>query len=189
MQKPQHIKRIFSNPGFVYLKKHFCPNCHRQMKVVRHTRIVNSQSEEAFKFDFHSGETYMLGDVKFIWEELMCPNCRMEISVRDMLSIENTSKKPNQAQQLDCIKLIVVTLGSALLLTVILSHFFTRIFSDSILYIWTIYACIMIAQTIRRTSVEGSIKNRCFQWGFLLLAAFLVIGLAIEVIDVIPFFR
>lgn len=89
--KYQHVKRTFKNPLFVWLKKHYCPACGSELMKVKTSKIVNSKSEEASEFDFQSADTYMIGDVKFIWTEFKCPHCGKQISVEEMKMVEKKS--------------------------------------------------------------------------------------------------
>ena len=86
--KCYNIKRIFKNPIYVHLKKHYCPDCNSLLNKIKVSQIVNSNSEEALKFDFEFVDTYMIGNVKFIWTEFKCPHCGRQISVEEMKQIE-----------------------------------------------------------------------------------------------------
>lgn len=89
--KYQHVKRIFKNPIFVWLKKHNCPACGSKLMKIIVSKIVNSKSEETSDFDFQFGDTYMIGNVKFIWTEFKCPQCGKQISVEEMKQIKKKS--------------------------------------------------------------------------------------------------
>ena len=86
-------KKYF-NKDVVYtsLTKHFCPNCNGKLKTIKMSKIVNFKSPEAEKFDFRfgSGDHVMVvnGDVKFIWKEFECPNCRKHFTVEELKKIE-----------------------------------------------------------------------------------------------------
>lgn len=86
--KYQHIQRIYKNPFFVNLKKHYCPNCGKLLNKVRVSRVVNSTSPEAVNFDFHTLDNYMIGDVKFIWTEFQCATCEKNYTIDEMKRIE-----------------------------------------------------------------------------------------------------
>lgn len=86
--KYSHIKRSWENPFWVH-KKHYCPKCNTLMKIIKVSKIVNSKSMEAKDFDFQSGETYMIGNVKFIWNEFRCPECGMQLTIEEMKNYEN----------------------------------------------------------------------------------------------------
>lgn len=86
--KYQHIQRIYKNPFYVNFKKHYCPNCGVALEKIKISKIVNSKSEEARNFEFEFGESYMIGNVKFIWDEFQCPICKKRISIDEMKRIE-----------------------------------------------------------------------------------------------------
>lgn len=88
----QHIQWIGKNPVYVSFKRHFCPVCNVRLDKIKKSRIVNSHSPEANEFDFSSGDTYMIGNVKFIWTEFQCPECKRCITVDEMKQIEKTQK-------------------------------------------------------------------------------------------------
>lgn len=91
--KYKHVQRIFKNPIYINLKKHYCPDCNVVLVKTEIFRIVNSNSPEAKDFDFHTLDNYMIGDVKFIWTEFLCPKCHRHISVDDMKRIEKERKR------------------------------------------------------------------------------------------------
>lgn len=93
--KHQHVQRIFKNPLYVNFKKHYCPECHSKLKKIKVSKIVNSSSPESEEFDFQSGETYMIGNVKFIWTEFQCPACGKKFSIDKMKSIERRQGENN----------------------------------------------------------------------------------------------
>ena len=93
--KHKHVQRIFKNPPYVNFKKHYCPECHSKLKKIKVSKIVNSSSPESEEFDFQSGETYMIGNVKFIWTEFQCPACGKKFSIDKMKSIERRQGENN----------------------------------------------------------------------------------------------
>lgn len=90
--KYKHVQRIFKNPFYVNLKKYYCPECNEILGKTKVYKIVNSNSPEAKNFDFHTVDNYMIGDVKFIWTEFLCPKCNRQISIDEMKHIEKEQK-------------------------------------------------------------------------------------------------
>ncbi len=90
--KFQGVKWIYKSPLYVHLKKHFCPECNRELERVKVSKIVNSKSPEADEFDFQAGDTYMIGNVKFIWTEFRCPVCGKQFAIDEMRRIEKKKK-------------------------------------------------------------------------------------------------
>ena len=88
------IKWMSESPFYVRWKKHFCPECNTQLGTIKVSRIVHSSSEEAKGFDFSvGGETYMYGNVKFIWTEFKCPKCGKQLTIDEMKRIESGMSK------------------------------------------------------------------------------------------------
>jgi len=86
--KYQHIQRIYKNPFYVNLKKHYCPICGKLLNKTKVSKIVNSNSPEATDFDFHTLDNYMIGNVKFIWTEFQCATCKQNYTIEEMKRIE-----------------------------------------------------------------------------------------------------
>ena len=77
------VKHVNSNP-FFFFKKHYCPKCSEKLKVVKESKIVNSNSPDAKNYDFSLGDTYLSGDVKFIFKMLECPKCKTRFSAEEI---------------------------------------------------------------------------------------------------------
>lgn len=88
-----HVQRIWTRPLFVKWGKHHCPSCGSDLTKIEVSKIVNSKSEEAKDFDFSSGNTYMIGNVKFIWTEFFCASCNQNYSVNEIYLAEKRAKK------------------------------------------------------------------------------------------------
>lgn len=73
-----------SNPFYVHLKKHFCPQCGKKVELRYFSKIVNSKSPEAKDYDFSVGDTFFVGDVEFRTIYFYCSNCRFDISFQEM---------------------------------------------------------------------------------------------------------
>lgn len=78
------FKRVFESPFYIYLKKHYCVICGERLKLVLVSKIVNSESMEAKNYDFQLVDNFMIGDVKFTWNEFECPKCGYRISIRKL---------------------------------------------------------------------------------------------------------
>lgn len=86
--KYQHIKWIYKSPFYVHWKKHFCPACNERLRIIKVSRIINSKSEEAKDYNFHTLDNYMIGNVKFVWKEFQCPKCKRQFTIDEMKQIE-----------------------------------------------------------------------------------------------------
>ena len=92
MKKYQHVQWIYKNPLYVNFKKHYCPNCGAKLEKLKVSKIVNSKSHEARNFDFEFGETFMIGNVKFIWIEFQCLVCQRRFSIDEIKKIEKEQR-------------------------------------------------------------------------------------------------
>ena len=82
------VKREWSRPFWVRFKKHYCPNCKGLLTTTKVSKIVNSKSDEAKNYDFSSGDTYMIGNIKFIWTEFQCDACSKTFSINEIRESE-----------------------------------------------------------------------------------------------------
>ena len=86
------VKREWSKPFWVRFKKHYCPTCMNLLTTTKVSKIVNSNSEEAKDYDFSSGDTYMIGSIKFIWTEFLCAACGKTYSLQEIRENEKKTK-------------------------------------------------------------------------------------------------
>ena len=99
MEMPQNKQRIngvsrtSERPFFVHCKKHYCPDCKEQLGTMKAWDIVHSGSEESKKYDFSCGDTYLCGNVKFIWTVFVCAKCEKTYSVGEIYQLEKAAKK------------------------------------------------------------------------------------------------
>ena len=82
-------------------KKHSCPVCGTQMKVVKRSKVINSCSDEAQNIPPIVPKTVIgsrgvkfrtynaVGNIKWIWKELECPSCNRYFTVDEMKEIES----------------------------------------------------------------------------------------------------
>ena len=86
--KTHGVKRIWANPFYLRIKKHFCPICNEQLSPIKVSKLVNSASKEAKEYDFSSSDGYMLGNIKFIWSEFRCKSCNKDYTVSEIKEME-----------------------------------------------------------------------------------------------------
>ena len=88
------IGRRYFNNDVIYtmLKKHYCPECGTKLTRIKISKIVNSKSPEAKNYDFTLGDSFMVGDVKFVWKEFYCPTCKKRMPIDEMKRIEKQQK-------------------------------------------------------------------------------------------------
>ncbi len=73
---------------YTVFKKHFCTECKTKLSCIKVSKIVNSNSPEAKNYDFTMGDSFMVGDVEFIWKEFYCPQCNKQFSISEIKHIE-----------------------------------------------------------------------------------------------------
>lgn len=82
---------IIRSPIYIFLKKHYCPQCSRLLKVIMSSREIIPGSEEADKLNLKFsmvGGMYQSGAVKIICNEFECPQCNTRITIDRMKEIE-----------------------------------------------------------------------------------------------------
>lgn len=87
-------KKYVNNAIFYTLfKKHYCPECGTKLTRIKTSKIVNSKSPEAKNYDFTLGDSFMVGDVEFIWKEFYCQICKKRIPIDEMRRIEKEQRE------------------------------------------------------------------------------------------------
>lgn len=84
------VKYNIQSPIYVFVKKHVCPKCGSKTEVHTVRKVINSRSPEAKDYDFSAGDTYYSGDVEFRVKCFYCPNCRTDISIKEMRNYEKS---------------------------------------------------------------------------------------------------
>ena len=84
-------KRMHGDIIFTRIKKHFCPTCNKKLELKACSKVVNSKAEDAKNYDFSFGESFLVGNVKFTWDELQCPKCKKQFTIDEVRQHENVS--------------------------------------------------------------------------------------------------
>ncbi len=87
------VKKDTGNIIYMRLKKHNCPVCDKQMKVIKMTKVVKAKTKEGANFDFKTCDLPLGEKVKFIWYEFKCRDCGKQYTENDMRRIEKEMKK------------------------------------------------------------------------------------------------
>lgn len=112
---------VYLNKDAAYFsKKHFCPECKSELKKIKVSKIVNSDSKESEEMPKMFSRTIIgsrgikfrnynyLGDVKYIWKELKCDICQCQFTAEEMRKIESVPSFPNEELSENEIKKISV---------------------------------------------------------------------------------
>lgn len=78
---------------YTVFKKHYCPDCETKLLYRKTSKIVNSKSPEAKNYDFSLGDSFLVGDVEFIWNEFYCPVCDKRVPIDEMKQIEKEQRE------------------------------------------------------------------------------------------------
>ena len=87
-----------ASPIYLYLKKHFCPNCGSRVIVKCKSQLVDSKSEDAANYDFTISDTTLVGTVEFRTVMFYCEKCDAYISIPEMKRSEKADSN-NMKQQ------------------------------------------------------------------------------------------
>ncbi len=87
------VKKDTGNFIYMRVRKHNCPECGKQMRVVKMTKTVRSKTKEAKGFDFSACDISLGEKVKFIWYEFECKSCKKTYAEDKMKAIEKKQKK------------------------------------------------------------------------------------------------
>ena len=87
------VKKDTGNVVFMRLKKHNCPVCQNQLKVVRMSKVVKSKTRESGNFKFDVCDVSLGDKVKFVWYEFKCRECDKRFSEAEIRAAEKARKK------------------------------------------------------------------------------------------------
>lgn len=80
----------FGNVFKVKFRKHYCYKCGTELSIIKHTKTVSPNSEEAKYYDFSIGEGgVMVGACEFIHKVFYCSVCLEQIEFVTQLSFED----------------------------------------------------------------------------------------------------
>lgn len=87
--------KYFSKDVQYMNQKHPCPYCQTLLEKVKVSRVVHSDAPEAKEFDFHfsgmgpGNRRNFRGNIKFVWKEFECPNCKKHLTVEALKQLED----------------------------------------------------------------------------------------------------
>lgn len=71
------------NPFYVFFKKHYCPECGNKLFRKKVSKIINSQSPSAKRYDFEVADMSIKGDMNFVHIEFYCSQCKKYYTVKE----------------------------------------------------------------------------------------------------------
>lgn len=90
------VRKDTGNFMYMRLKKHNCPECGKQMKIVKMVKVVKSKTKEANNLNISACEGER---VKFIWYEFQCKDCGKNYSEETLKPIEKRLKKQKKEEE------------------------------------------------------------------------------------------
>ncbi len=98
-----HVVRYFCKDPIYMSKKHDCPDCQRELKKVKVSRVVSRDSNEGAEIPRLFSRTmirskgirfrgfFCAGDITYVWKEFECEVCGRHITVEEMKAIEGVA--------------------------------------------------------------------------------------------------
>lgn len=77
-----------------YFRKYKCPICGNELQVIKVTKFVFRNSEEAKRWNFSVNGRKFIGDSLFVLVEFFCTQCFFQIDAEDFL-VEQSKCEPN----------------------------------------------------------------------------------------------
>ena len=82
------IQRIYKHPFYVAFKKHYCPVCGVRLHTVDVEQVLRPGSADAERLGLSWSSRIIVKNVKYIWTEFECPQCKRRITIDEMRKIE-----------------------------------------------------------------------------------------------------
>lgn len=109
---------VYVNKDVRYFKQpHYCPQCRSELKVVKVSKVLDGNSDEAKKIDTRRSRTvigskgisfktrYYVGDVEYIYNEFECESCAQHFSLDEIKESEGIVSQPKTPEELKKIKI------------------------------------------------------------------------------------
>ena len=81
----------FHQFDFFLLKKHYCPECGKQLAKRRVVRIIQQDTKEAQKYSVFKGISH--GEVKLSEYDLECRSCNFVYPLKELKAIEKEKRR------------------------------------------------------------------------------------------------
>ncbi len=96
------IKAVKKDTGsliYMRFKKHNCPECGKQLKLVKLTKVVRAKTREAKNFDLSAAGQPLGEKVKIVWYEFKCRDCDKTYTEKSMRQIEKQARKEKRIKK------------------------------------------------------------------------------------------
>ena len=81
-------QRIHNSVWFTLFKKHYCPGCSAKLQLIKKTKLIVSNAPGANNRNGILSEVSPEENIRFIWKEFQCPNCKTEFTIEHIKKIE-----------------------------------------------------------------------------------------------------
>ena len=87
--------KIKDSGSFIYMRvqKHNCPNCQKQMKLVKMKKTVKAKTKKAVDLGLFTANRTVGEKTKYIWYEFKCPECGAQFRENALRHQEKLAKK------------------------------------------------------------------------------------------------
>ena len=87
--------KIKDSGSFIYMRvqKHTCPNCQKQMKLVKMKKTVKAKTKKAVDLGLFTANRTVGEKTKYIWYEFKCPECGAQFRENALRHQEKLAKK------------------------------------------------------------------------------------------------
>ena len=87
--------RIKDSGSFIYMrvKKHDCPTCHKQMKLVKMKKTVKAKTKKAVDLGLFTANRTIGEKTQYIWYEFKCPECGAQFRENALRHQEKLARK------------------------------------------------------------------------------------------------
>ena len=83
--RTQHIRH---SVWYTLFKKHYCPSCSAKLHLIKKTKLIASNAPGANNYSGILSEVSPEENIRFIWNEFQCPNCKADFTIENMKKIE-----------------------------------------------------------------------------------------------------
>ena len=93
------VRKDTGNFIYMRLKKHNCPECGKQMKIVKMVKVVKSKTKEANGFNVPACDVAPGEKAKYIWYDFKCKDCGKNYTEEALRPIERKLKKQKKEEE------------------------------------------------------------------------------------------
>lgn len=73
---------------YLFIRKHYCPNCRNKLKVKYRSNVINSDEKSIMSSEFKMGKYYFSGDKIIKTPIFHCEKCSSDFLISEIKQIE-----------------------------------------------------------------------------------------------------